>query len=106
MDKEEGHLRYQREKQSRQRVLDVEAVNILKLGLESKRLQIERKDDRMTKHMDALAVEETTLCKRREILEKDKKVRAVLYFVASFFKFFIRLLSLCLRYLTVCYVPS
>jgi hypothetical protein len=55
LDKEEGHLRYQREKQSRQRVLDVEAVNILKWGVESKRLnQIERKDDRMTKRMDAL----------------------------------------------------
>jgi hypothetical protein len=85
LDKEEGHLRYQREKQSRQRVLDVEAVNILKWGVERKRLHMERKDDRMTKRMDALAVEEATLCQRRDIVQKDKKVHAVLYFAASFF---------------------
>ena len=94
LDKEEGHLRYQREKQSRQRMLDVEEVNILKWGLQSKRLQIERKDERMTKRIEALAVEEATLCQRRANVAKDKKVRAVLYFVASFLYFCIRLLSL------------
>jgi hypothetical protein len=81
LDKEEGQLRYQREKQSRQRVLDVDALNILKLGVECKWLQMERKDDRMTKRMDALASQEATLCQRCANVEKDKKV----YFAASFF---------------------
>ncbi len=85
LDKEEGQLRYQRAKQSRQRALDVDAVNILKWGVERKGVQMERKDDRMTKRMDALAIEESTLCQRRATaVEKDKKVHAVLY-IASFF---------------------
>ncbi len=66
-------------------MLDVDAVNILKWGVESKRLQMERKDDRMTKRMAASASQEATLCQRRASVEKDKKVHAVLYFATSFF---------------------
>jgi hypothetical protein len=85
LDKAEGQLRYQRAKQSWQRVLDVDAVNILRQGVESKQLQMERKDERMTKRMDALAVEEATLCQRCANVEMDKKVHSVLHFAASFY---------------------
>jgi hypothetical protein len=87
LDKEEGQLRYQRKKQGRQRGLDVDAVNILKRGVESQRLQMDRKGDRMTKRFDALAVGGATLCRRRASVEKDKKVHSLLYFAASFFYF-------------------
>ena len=79
LDKEEGQLRYQRAKQSRQRALDVDAVNILKWGVERKGVQLERKDERMTKRVDALAREESSLCQQRATVETEKKVIAALY---------------------------
>jgi hypothetical protein len=84
LDKEEGQLRYQREKQSRQRGFEIDALNILKGGVESQRLQMERKGDKMTKRIEALAVEEAAVCQRRANVEKDTKVHSILCFAASF----------------------
>ncbi len=59
-------------------------MSILKRGVESQQLQMERKTDRITKRIDTLAVGEAALCQRRANVEKAKKVHSILCFAASF----------------------
>jgi hypothetical protein len=74
VDAREGQLRYQRAKARRQMMVDKEAVNILKWGVEREQSLVDRRAASNTERTDTLRSEEATLCKKRDRLGKEKLV--------------------------------